>query len=309
MFELTARALAQRTAGLVLLTAAALLSPVSPAAAGGSATSLLYERTVMTAANGRCKLFTPQIAAALDASRIQARGAAVRSGARTDDLLDVERRARSKAALADCRSADMNTAADRVRKGFEGYARMIKMVYPGEVAGWTADRSVSRDGIRWMLLQTSAFGWDRLRFGLTGQHGEPSLTAVGIFADGARPYAARLVIRDLARTSGPYLDQRSRGVGGKLSLPSRVPPRSATRAFTAEARVTAEPMLLFGESRGGWRFRFSPAAARALADLDPREAVIVEFLFDGQGNSAVRKAYVEVGDFAAGQAFLAASQR
>ncbi|MDH4385991.1 MAG: hypothetical protein QE280_11175 [Caulobacter sp.] len=309
MLELSVRAFAPSAIGLALLSAATGLFGATQAEAGGGAASLLYERTVMTAANGRCRLFTPQIAAALDASRIQARGAALRSGARSDDLREVERRARSRADTVDCSSKDMSTAADRVRKGFEGYTRMIKMIYPGDVAGWTADRSVSRDGIRWMLLQTGAFGWDRLRFGLTGQHGEPSLTAVGIFADGAKPYAARLVIRDLQRTSGPYLDHRSRGVGGKLSLPSRVPPRSATRVFTAEARATAEPMLLFGESRGGWRFRFSPAAGRAMAELDPREAVVVEFLFDGQGGGGVRQAYVEVGDFAAGRAFLAASQR
>jgi hypothetical protein len=308
MLDLSARPLAPLAASLAAWVVVPALLGATPVQAGGGASSLLYERTVMAAANGRCRLFTPQIAAALDASRIQARGAALRSGARTDDLKEVERRARSRAEAVDCRSRDMTTAADRVRKGFEGYARMIKMTYPGDVAGWTADRSVSRDGIRWMLLQTGAFGWDRLRFGLTGQHGQPSLTAVGIFADGARPYAARLVIRDLQRTSGPYLDHRSRGVGGKLSLPSRVPPRSATRVFTAEARATAEPMLLFGESRGGWRFRFSPAAAQAMADLDPREAVVVEFLFDGQGQG-VRQAYVEVGDFAAGRAFLAAGQR
>ena len=36
-----------------------------------------------------------------------------------------------------------------------------------------------------------------------------------------------------------------------------------------------------------------------LADLDPREAIAVEFLFPGE---RVRTAYVEVGDFAAGRA-------
>ena len=45
----------------------------------------------------------------------------------------------------------------------------------------------------------------------------------------------------------------------------------------------------------------SHAAAQELARLDPREAVAVDFLFPGDG---VRRAYVEVGDFAAGRAFL-----
>ncbi|MDZ4370247.1 MAG: hypothetical protein U1C74_02340, partial [Phenylobacterium sp.] len=53
-------------------------------------------------------------------------------------------------------------------------------------------------------------------------------------------------------------------------------------------------------------FRFPQTAAKALADLDPREAVAVEFLFAGD---RVRTAYVEVGDFAAGRAFLQVAAR
>ena len=49
------------------------------------------------------------------------------------------------------------------------------------------------------------------------------------------------------------------------------------------------------------------AAATALAGLDPRESVTVEFVFQGAGGDLVKTAYVEVGDFAAGRAFLAAS--
>jgi hypothetical protein len=54
-------------------------------------------------------------------------------------------------------------------------------------------------------------------------------------------------------------------------------------------------------------FRFPAAAQRAMAGLDPREAAAVEFLFAGD-RDAVRRAYVEVGDFAAGRAFLQTSR-
>ena len=37
------------------------------------------------------------------------------------------------------------------------------------------------------------------------------------------------------------------------------------------------------------------------------ESVTVEFVFQGAGGDLVKTAYVEVGDFAAGRAFLAAS--
>src|SRR5206468_3912837 len=66
--------------------------------------------------------------------------------------------------------------------------------------------------------------------------------------------------------------------------------------------------MSFGLAGGedGWAFRFPQPAARALAGLDPREAVAVDFLFPGD---RVRRAYVEVGDFAAGQAFVRMASR
>lgn len=274
------------------------------------ALDLLYERTVMVAADDRCGLFSPPIAAALDASRLQARGAALRAGARPETLAETERRARSKAAGAACGSPDLKVAAGRVRGAFEGYARLIRMEYPGEVAGWSADRSTSKQGDRWKLSQGSVFGWDRLRFGLAGQAGPPTLTAVAVFNDAAAPYAARLVMRDVTRTSGPYLDHRGKAKGGKLALSARTPPRSASRVFTAGGRGPAGPMLLPAGAKAGWSFRFPPAASAALAGLDPREAVMVEFVFAGpKGREVVRTAHIEVGDFAAGRAFLAAGGR
>ncbi|RYF94862.1 MAG: hypothetical protein EON95_03745 [Caulobacteraceae bacterium] len=291
------------------LVCVALVVTSRPAHAAGGALDLLYERTVMSAAGARCALFTPQVSAALDASRLQARGAALRAGARIETLGQTEGRAWRKARAADCRSPDLATAAGRVRSAFAGYSKLARMDYPGEVADWSADRSTSRSGERWKLSQTSAFGWDRLRFGLAGQYGAPRLTAVAVFADNATPYSARLVIRDITRTSGPYLDLRSRGRGGKLTLAARTSPRSASRVFTADARGPAGPMLLPADAKAGWAFRFPAAAQTALAGLDPREAVMVEFVFAGPSGDRVRQAHVEVGDFAAGRAFLAAGAR
>jgi hypothetical protein len=54
-----------------------------------------------------------------------------------------------------------------------------------------------------------------------------------------------------------------------------------------------------------WAVRFPAAAEDALAALDPREAVAVEFLIAGDRGEGVRTAYVEVGDFAAARAFQA----
>jgi hypothetical protein len=132
------------------------------------------------------------------------------------------------------------------------------------------------------------------------------LVAVAAFADGAQPYAARLVLRDDARAGQPYLDRFGGGSTAGLPLARRLPPPSAQKAFNASARSSAGTDLLPKGETAGWAFRFPDAASVELAALDPREAVAVDFLFPGD---VVRRAYVEVGDFAAGRAFLQVAGR
>src|SRR5690606_32365346 len=88
------RRAAWRSVGLACV---ALVVTSRPAHAAGGALDLLYERTVMSAADQRCALSTPQIKAALDASRLQARGAALRAGTPKDRLAETEGRAWRKA--------------------------------------------------------------------------------------------------------------------------------------------------------------------------------------------------------------------
>ena len=272
---------------------------VLPGSGHAQILDLVYERTVMATADARCGLFAPDISAALAAAQAQARGAALRSGQPAETLAAVEQRARARASNAACASPDMNAAASRVRAAFAGYAHIQRLSYPGDQAGWSADRT--GPGLnRWRLLQEARFGADRLRFGLAGRASPGVLLAIGQFADSGAPYAARLLMRDDQRSTGPYLDHfggESRG----LPLARRLPPRSALRIYAAEARSPAGSDLLPKDGGGGWAFRFPAEAASELAALDPRESVAVEFLFPGD---VVRRAYVEVGDFAAGRAFL-----
>lgn len=268
-----------------------------PTALYANAADQLYERTLMTAADGRCRLFTPTISVALDASRAQARGATLRSGASELQVTALEQRARAKAAGAACDSKDLTLAAGRVKKAFEGYSQMLAMTYPGDVSSWKAERSVSATIPVWRLSQPSAFGPDRMVFGLAGR--AKTLTAVATFDNGQRPYAARIIVRDTSRTLGPYITSKT-----DRSLASKVSPRNASLVFVAQTREEAPLTLLPVSAKTGLSFRFPPTAIDAIAQLDPREAVTVEFVFPGRGDEATRKAYVEVGDFAAGLAFL-----
>lgn len=282
--------------GLLGLAVAAM-----PCGAFAQPADLFFERTVMTAADGRCGLFTPEVSAALAAGAAQARGAALRAGADPKILAAREAGARRYAAQLDCRSPRVAAEAARVQQAFSGYSRVSRMTYPGDVADWRADRGSGRVA-RWRLAQDAAFAGGRMTFGLAGREGANALLAVADFPDGQTPYSARLVLRDSGRTLGPYLDPRA----GGQALSRKLPPRGATRTFMAEARSEADETLLPRGADEGWAFRFPAAAAQALADLDPREAVAVEFLFSGE---RVRTAYVEVGDFAAGRAFLQVASR
>lgn len=267
-----------------------------------SPSDLFYERTVMTAAGERCALFAPDTAAALAAAAGQARGAALRAGMTPKALAGIENSARTRGLRTDCAAADTAAAAVRVREAFAGFAKVTRLSYPGELASWQADRSITK-GARWRLMQQARFGGgDRLTFGMAGASSPGVLLAMGQFADNGRPYAARLVLRDRERTLGPYLPH---GVGA-TPLARRMPPVSALTTFTAQARSQAGADLLPKDATSGWAFRFPDNAARALAELDPREAVAVEFVFP---DNSVRRAYVEVGDFAAGRAFLQVAAR
>lgn len=300
----------RRSRNLSLVTAVGLIAGVAAPALAQSASQLFYERTVMSVADVRCHLFDRPTSSALQAGASQARGAALRAGSTSKALREIQQRAVGKAASVSCNSPDIATAADRVRTGFAGYARLQKMSYPGDTAAWEADRATSARLNMWGLSQNVRFGYDRMTFGIaSGPTSAPALTAMASFADGATPYAARLVLRDTHRAGEAYLDKRGADAKGRIPLAARMPPSGATTAFSAQARDAAPRELLAADVKSGWSFRFPLAAAEALAQLDPREAAAVEFLFANRsGGDTVRRAYLEVGDFAAGRAFLRATQ-
>lgn len=288
--------------GCTGLAAAILIA--APGHAGAAGLDLFYERTVMTLADARCGLFSAGVGAALAAAQAQARGAALRAGVEGRILAEVERRAQSKVLGTSCASPDLGLAASRVRHAFEGYAKLIRMDYPGDHAVWRADRSSSVKAARWRLAQDT-HSLPRMVFGLAGWTGSNALMAVAQFPEAGAPYAARLVMRDPDQTSGPFLNAKGAALA-EIPLARRMPSTGPQKTFPADARSVAGRDLLAADMTGGWAFRFPAEAARALAALDPREAVAVEFLFS---NDQARRVYVEVGDFAAGRAFLQASGR
>lgn len=283
-----------------LMAAAGLLATPMMAVAGPL--DLYVERTAMAAADLRCGFFDSGLRAALEAGRVQTRNAALRGGATVEDLSRADARALASAKTVICDSDAVSAAAAHVRDAFAGFAKLRQITYPGETADWRADRTSSADVHRWRLAQETDFAGGQMVFGLAGRDSRPVLLALASFADGEAPYAARLVLRDSGRAAHPYLDLR-----GDLDLSRRLPPAGARRTYAAEARSKAGLDLRPETMKAGWAFRFPREAAERLSTLDPREAVAVEFLFTK--GPAVRRVYVEVGDFAVGHAFLQMAAR
>jgi hypothetical protein len=301
---------AARRTGLATALALGALALAAPQAAHAAAVDTYYERAVMVAANDRCHLFDPELSSALASAAAQAHGAAMRSGARDTTLDQTLHRAQTRAGAASCNSSDITTAAGRVRSAFTGYSKLQRMSFPGDTANWTAARAAPQRYMVWKLSQTARFGWNSAVFGLAGRDGPSVLLTVATFPDKAQPYTAQLVLRDRALAPEPFLNMIRASPGAALPLAARMPPRSATSAFLPEARSGADGLLLPAGTRDGVAFRFPKAASAALAALDPREAVAIDFVFAGNsGGDQVRTAFFEVGDFAAGRAFLTAAQR
>ena len=273
-------------------TALALIALGRPAfgLATTAASGQLYERALMSAAGARCGLFTPDIARALEAGREQARGAGLRAGDGAAAVAAVEKRALAKAMSVDCRAPGLRLAAERVRTAFADYARLSVMRFPGSRSAWRAERPDSRlTGPRWAIVQAlpGSGGW--LLFGVVG--GRPVL--LDARRDTAAAATSRLRLRDPARFAEPFL--------------SGPPPPSISRVILASGRAAAVQALLPAGATRGVLYTFSPEALAALSALDTRETAQVELVYPTLHGERVFSAPIEVGDFDAAQAFLAAA--
>ena len=283
--------LSPRSASRMLAATLAAMTLAAPVGAARAAvTDAFYDRAFMLAAHQKCDLFEPQLIAALDAAALQARNAALRAGTPAADLTAAAARARSKASRTACDDGDLGRVQARVQAGFAGWSRAARMSFPGDRAAWRGDRYES-EATGWRLVQDSTTGGSPVRFGLAGTGPKVTVpTAAVSFVGRPRPYAARLVMRDREQAPRVWL------TGGGL------PPESVRRVFFAASARAAAPSLLPEGVRQGETWTFSADAADALAQLDPRETFVIQFLFR---DDSVAEARFEAGDFAAGRAFLA----
>jgi hypothetical protein len=280
-----------------------LLLPIllAPSLAHAAApVGLVYDRTLMSVAGDRCHLFAPDVASALKAGAAQAKGAALRAGADPADVRGAETRATAKALTVPCNSHDLAVVADRVRGAYHSFAQMPRMTFAGAVADWRAEKPLAtKPSPQWLLVQFSRAPSGPVLFGLAGDHQHQGLAAAFAWPAALRASEVRLVFRDPFKAGQPYIDPRRKDLAGRL------PPRALTQTFLAGTRTPAPPQLLPTQAKAGALFRFRPEATEALEKLDPREAALIEIVYPALNGERVESAWIEVGDFAAGRAFLA----
>lgn len=272
---------------------AALFATTAPALAQDALTAF-DGRSLARALDDRCGLYNAPERAALEAAWLQARGTLIRGGADPHDLTARAAGFARRAQPMPCDSTDAQSIALDVAAAFSNWQRVREMDFPGSDRVWFAARPYP-DYPAWTLSQYPVPGDPARVFGYFHEDGERAL-ALGLPA-AAGLSTARIVMRDIAREA----DLTDPSLGGLLRVSGRpdwvrhAPPAHAEQTIWASGRVLNGNQM---------RFVFPERAILALSQLDPREAVRIEAL-DSHGR-VVETVFVEVGDFAAGAAFLAA---
>ncbi len=264
----------------LVLTAA----PAAAAAQQGLGPREAYvERRGLIELDNRCRLLAPSIAQALGVGVAQARGALLRAGWSSRQVLQLDQAVVSSARARTCTDARTTAAADNARRAFGAWANLGTMQFPGWERTWVARRSAVSTG--WRLSQAIDAPL-AATFGVRERDGVQAL-ALAMSEESGRAFtAARLLARDPRRQPAPEVSLTQRVGSG---LEAGAPPVTA-RAVPAQRAAERDSVI----------FTFPDAAFADLLQLDPRESVVIEL----SAGRATQRILVEVGDIAAARAFL-----
>ena len=274
----------------------------------------LQRRYFFVQVNDRCHLLSGPATTALKAGYVQARNAALRAGHDMTALAPVLDGARTAAATAACNAPEVVSAMAQAQNALRTYQVQMRLDLPGSRARWTAVRS-DQDTAQWRLVQYQNTAQADFAFGLYGTLSRNALSVTAHFADGAHPYAARVLVRNPdVWTAGviddaPYALSTQRPVGfGDFSAESfpAYGETDVSALMKPAIKVNFAGFALGGRYVGAQapvdaqRFDFPKTAVMAMARLDPREDIVIEFDCD----DGPRYARFEVGDFIPGMAFI-----
>ncbi|MBA4802461.1 MAG: hypothetical protein H2040_11410 [Euryhalocaulis sp.] len=283
-----------------MLSIVAALALSAPAITPGAEESFA-RRAFLLEADSRCELLTSGERASLSAAARQARGALERAGLDADTL---EFHVRNAAAARDCSDELVQDVAGEARNAYAAWAAMRAMDFPGVRRVWTTRRVLEPDSTpRWAL-------WQRLengeRFGLTVTDSEQTaMLAIPAERAAAPIRSAKIELRDPDKLAAP-LDAALGGLfmarADLEPMAQQAAPASLSRAIWASGVSKAKGETAPKPDADFQLIEFPASALAEIARLNASEAVRIRVIrADGE---TVR--YVEAGDLAAAQAFLAA---
>ncbi|WP_292054494.1 MULTISPECIES: hypothetical protein [unclassified Brevundimonas] len=288
----SSQTLGRRLRAKLFAAGAVLLAVSVPAQASDATRQAYHERSLILAANARCQLFKPDVEQALQAAALQTRGVLLRSGMETSVVGAIASRARSEANGLSCSDPGLQSRANRIVHAFDRWGRAARVEFPANEHSWRVDR-FQRSETGWRMVQDSRVGRSPVRFGLAGPSPSQVRPMVVVSFQGqARPYAARLVMRDTRALP------RAHAVENGLAA---MPPFAARQMVLAAGREQAPASLLAEGQRRGDAWVFGSEIMVQLTRLDPREPFWIEFLFR---DDSIARVTFEAGDAAAARTFL-----
>ncbi|MFT4074455.1 MAG: hypothetical protein QM647_02915 [Asticcacaulis sp.] len=304
------KSLALATAALAACITAPLLARTAD-----DYTLPVVKRYFLLQADARCHLLDTATGQALKAGYLQARNDALRAGLTMDYLAPWLERARTAAYQTDCAAPALTAEVHTAEGGFNRFIAVPHLDLPSGRTEWLANRAYGDDQV-WRLVQYQNTDQADMAFGLYGGLHQNSFSLMAHFKDGTRPYSARLLVRNTDIVTTGTINRAPYGLSDRLPVgftdySSLSFMASGKSDVTADLRPAVKTNLagftLTGQYAGtqgpeeALRFDFPSRAWLAIAKLDPREDIVVEFSTE----DGPRYARFEVGDFVTGLSYVA----
>ncbi len=304
-----------KTAVSWLGVAAIAVLCAAPVAAGpDDLVTTAVKRFFLARADARCHLLSPPTAMVVTGGYVQARNALIRATGSMATLNSYLDKARAAADQIACDSPQLQALASDASNAYRTFSVQMHLALPGARSTWLGERSFGdQDAWRLVQYQTSAGGDAAL--GLYGTLNDNRFTVMAHFADGAQSYAARLLVRDASVVTTGLINPAPYGLSNNApfgfndtSALTFLASASSTESLILKPHINtnAAGFSLSGDYIGkqepaeAQRFDFPTRAWRAIAELDPREDIVVAFDF----RDGTRYARFEVGDFITGLGYV-----
>lgn len=287
----------------------------APVSAGSDdLTTTAVKRFFLARADARCHLLSAPTAMVVSGGYVQARNALIRATGGMAVLNTYLDQARNAADAIACDAPQLKAQANAASDAYRTYSMQMHLTLTGAHSTWLGERSFAeRDMWRLVQYQNSAAG--DAAIGLYGTLENSRFTVMTHFSDGAEPYAARLLVRNADIVTTGLINVAPHGLSQDAPFGF-----SGDSALTFLARDSSTTSIVLkphintnsaGFSLGGdyigaqppveaRRFDFPTRAWRAIAQLDPREDIVVAFDF----RDGTRYARFEIGDFITGLSYV-----